>query len=142
LQLGKVKNVRSEKQHDEGKAVVVGALTYTPDLNNNSTKAKKSLLKAGTKLTGVLKCSHVQTLAVVLAEGWPSWLEAVLALGFWNMYVWCQDPSLLISYNVHCIFDTSDELLHVSKFRWTMLYVSGSRSFVQRIKIKFRQPIC
>jgi hypothetical protein len=80
----------------------------------------------------------MQTLAVVVAEGWPTWLEVLPALGFQDVKVWCQDTELLTSFystlHEECIFDELDDLSHISKFRQPMLFLSGSRSFVKRIE--------
>jgi hypothetical protein len=99
-------------------------------------------LKAGTELSGVLRHRKIVTPAVVIAEGWPSWLEILPAIGFQDVKVWCQEVGLLTTYfdelHNNCIFDELTDLSQISKFRKPILFVLGSRSFVKRIEAQFR----
>jgi hypothetical protein len=75
---------------------------------------------------------------VILANGWPSWLEILPAIGFQDIKVWCQDPDLLETFYADLFEDfilrELDDLAHISRFRQPMLFLSGSRSFIKRIK--------
>jgi hypothetical protein len=99
-------------------------------------------LRKGTELTGVLRRIRIRTPAVVVSEGWPSWMETLPAIGFLDVKVWCQDPGLLTKYyddlNDSSIFHKLHDLSHISNFRQPMLFVSGSRSFVKRTEVQFR----
>ncbi len=100
-------------------------------------------LRKGTELTGVLRRIQSRTPAVVVSEGWPSWMETLPAIGFLDVKVWCQDPGLLTKYyddlNDSSIFHKLHDLSHISNFRQAMLVVSGARDFVKRIEAKFRR---
>jgi hypothetical protein len=87
FRLGEVKNVRSEEWHDVGKAIVVGTLTNTPDLKDNSTKAKKILPKAGPIYWSIETlscpdpgCGTCQRLAFLVGSSTGSWLSEYLCM--------------------------------------------------------------
>jgi hypothetical protein len=79
---------------------------------------------------------------VILANGWPSWLEILPAIGFQDIKVWYQDPDLLETFyddlNKDCILHELNDLAHISRFMQPMLFISSFRSFVKRIKAQFR----
>jgi hypothetical protein len=84
---------------------------------------------------------------VVIAEGWRLWLEILPAISSQDVKVWCQARSLLSTYfkDLHgnCMFDELQfdelhDLSQISKVRRPMIFVAGSRFFVQRIKKQFR----
>jgi hypothetical protein len=115
--------------------------TSGPPLNSKFSKVDRGLRK-GTKLTGVLHRIRICTPAVVVSEGWPSWMETLPVIGFSDIKVWCQDPILLTNFyddlNDNSMFHKLHDLSHISNFRQPMLFVSGSRSFVKRIEAQFR----
>jgi hypothetical protein len=86
----------------------------------------EATIKAGTKLSGVLRHLQLRTPAVVLAEGWPSWLEVLSAIGFQDVKVWCQDADILSTYfrdsQGDYIFDHLNNLSQISKFGSPMLF--------------------
>jgi hypothetical protein len=102
----------------------------------------EATIQAGTKLSGVLRRLRLRTPAVVLAEGWPSWLEVLSAIGYLEVKVWCQDADVLSTHfrdsQGNYIFDQLNNLSQISKFGSPMLFVSGSRSFVKKIEAQFR----
>jgi hypothetical protein len=124
------------------KVVSVRLSSGPPDPSIDCLHDAGGLSKKGTKFTGVLRRVRLRTPAVVISEGWPSWLEVLPAFGFQDVKVWCQEPDTLSSFysTLHddSIFSKLNNLSHISKFRRPMLFVSGSRSFVKRIEAQFR----
>jgi hypothetical protein len=128
--------------NDAVEPVIVGPSSGSSGPSNDYVQSEVDHSKEGTKHTGVLRHVRLRAPAVVIAEGWPSWLEVLPAMGFQDVQVWCQEAGLLSSIydslKKNSIFTQLENLSRISKFRRPMLFVSGSRSFIKRIEAQFR----
>jgi hypothetical protein len=67
---------------------------------------------------------------VIIAKGWPSWLEILPVISFQDVKVWYQEAGLLATYfdelHGNCIFDEVKDFSQISKFRRPILFILGS----------------